>query len=41
MVIKITRIAGTKLKADIEGFEIISGRIDEKTPLKVQALVTL
>ena len=32
MVIRITRIAGNKMKAEIEGFEIISGRVDENTP---------
>lgn len=32
MVIKITRVAGLKLKADIDGFEIISGRIDDNSP---------
>jgi uncharacterized OsmC-like protein len=32
MVIKITRVAGTKLKAEIDGFELISGQVDEKTP---------
>lgn len=32
MVIKITRLAGLKLKADIDGFEIISGQIDENSP---------
>jgi len=32
MVIKITRVAGLKLKADIDGFEVISGRIDDKSP---------
>jgi uncharacterized OsmC-like protein len=31
MVIKITRISGMKLKAEIDGFEIISGRVDENT----------
>jgi uncharacterized OsmC-like protein len=29
MSIKITRIAGLKLKAEVEGFEIISGQIDD------------
>jgi len=32
MGIKITRVAGTKLKAEIDGFELISGQVDEKTP---------
>ena len=32
MSIKITRVAGTKLKAEIDGFELISGQVDEKTP---------
>ena len=31
MGIKITRVAGTKLKAEIDGFELISGQVDEKT----------
>ena len=29
MTIKITRIAGLKLKAEVDGFEIISGQIDD------------
>ncbi len=32
MVIKITRINGLKLKAEVEGFEIVSGQIDDKSP---------
>ena len=32
MVVKITRINGMKLKAEVEGFEIISGQIDDKSP---------
>jgi uncharacterized OsmC-like protein len=32
MSLKITRVAGTKLKAEIDGFELISGQVDEKTP---------
>jgi uncharacterized OsmC-like protein len=32
MTIKITRIEGLKQKAEIDGFEIISGRVDENTP---------
>jgi uncharacterized OsmC-like protein len=31
MGIKITRIDGLKLKAEIDGFEIVSGRVDENT----------
>jgi len=31
MSIKITRIEGTKLKAEVSGFEIISGQVDENT----------
>lgn len=31
MTIKITRINGMKQKADVDGFEIISGRVDENT----------
>ena len=31
MVIKITRIAGFKQKADVDGFEIISGSVDDNT----------
>jgi ribosomal protein S12 methylthiotransferase accessory factor len=31
MTIKITRIEGLKQKADVDGFEIISGRVDENT----------
>jgi ribosomal protein S12 methylthiotransferase accessory factor len=32
MTIKSTRIKGLKLKAEIDGFEIIAGRIDDNTP---------
>ena len=32
MVIIVTRVSGTKLKAQINGFEVISGQVDEKTP---------
>ncbi len=32
MVIKITRIDGLKLKAEVNGFEIVSGRVDENSP---------
>ena len=32
MSIKVTRVAGTKLRAEIDGFELISGQVDEKTP---------
>ena len=32
MTIEITRIEGMKLKANIDGFEVISGRIDDNTP---------
>jgi len=32
MVIKITRISGMKQKAEIDGFEMISGRLDDNTP---------
>ena len=32
MVVKITRINGLKLKAEVEGFEIISGQVDETSP---------
>jgi uncharacterized OsmC-like protein len=32
MTIEITRIEGLKLKANIDGFEIISGQVDENTP---------
>jgi len=32
MVIKITRISGLKQKAEVDGFEIISGRVDDNTP---------
>jgi ribosomal protein S12 methylthiotransferase accessory factor len=31
MTIKITRIKGFKQKADVDGFEIISGRVDDNT----------
>jgi uncharacterized OsmC-like protein len=31
MVIKITRISGMKQKAEVDGFEIISGRVDDNT----------
>ena len=31
MTIKITRISGMKQKADVDGFEIISGRVDDNT----------
>jgi hypothetical protein len=39
MVIKITRISGLKLKAEIDDFEIISGQIDETPRRKAQAPV--
>lgn len=32
MTIKITRIKGLKQKAEIDGFTIISGRVDDATP---------
>jgi uncharacterized OsmC-like protein len=32
MSIKVTRVAGTKLRAEIDGFELISGQVDEKPP---------
>jgi len=32
MPVKITKIEGTKLKAEVEGFEVISGQADEHTP---------
>jgi ribosomal protein S12 methylthiotransferase accessory factor len=31
MTIKITRIEGLKQKAEVDGFEIISGRVDDAT----------
>jgi len=31
MTIKITRISGMKQKADVDGFEIISGKVDDNT----------
>ena len=32
MVVKISRITGLKLKVEVEGFEIVSGQIDDKSP---------
>ena len=32
MTIKVTRVSGTKLKAEIDGFEVVSGQVDENTP---------
>jgi uncharacterized OsmC-like protein len=31
MTIRVTRVSGTKLKAEIDGFEIVSGQVDEHT----------
>jgi uncharacterized OsmC-like protein len=32
MTVRITQIAGKKLKAESDGLEVISGRVDENTP---------
>ena len=32
MSVKVTRIEGTKFRAEASGFEIVTGRVDEKTP---------
>jgi uncharacterized OsmC-like protein len=34
MKVKITKLEGTKLKAESDGFEIISGRVDENSDLE-------
>ena len=32
MTVRITQIAGKKLKAESDGLEVLSGRVDEDTP---------
>ena len=32
MSVKVTRIEGGKFKAEVDGFEVLSGRIDDKNP---------
>jgi uncharacterized OsmC-like protein len=32
MSVKVTRIEGGKFKAEADGFEVLSGRIDDKNP---------
>ena len=32
MSIKVSRVSGLKLKAEVDGFTVVTGQVDEKTP---------